>query len=116
MTRVLHFLGIGRLPKRPMVEATGGLERVALEIARIQARRGVKVTVASMAPTAWSGTWEGVSLRHRASHFQSAGIVAASVGLVALGAGGILVLTSTSARSTVAVVVAPTGLTGAVAW
>jgi glycosyltransferase involved in cell wall biosynthesis len=51
-----------------MIDATGGLERVALEIARIQARRGVKVTVASMAPTAWSGTWEGVSLRHLRPH------------------------------------------------
>ncbi|MGZ5920758.1 MAG: glycosyltransferase family 4 protein [Rhizomicrobium sp.] len=47
-----------------MVDATGGLERVALEIARIQARRGLEVTVASMAPTAWSGMWEGVRLRH----------------------------------------------------
>ena len=64
MTRVLHFLGIGRLPKRPMDDATGGTERVALEIARVQARRGVKVTVACMAPEAWTGTWEGVQLRH----------------------------------------------------
>ena len=62
--RVLHFLGIGRVPKTPMIDATGGTERVALEIARIQARRGVDVTVASMTPTAWRGTWEGVSLRH----------------------------------------------------
>src|SRR5579862_1133810 len=64
MTRVLHFLGIGRLPKQPMDDATGGTERVALEIARIQARRGMKVTVASMAPETWRGTWEGVDLRH----------------------------------------------------
>ena len=62
--RVLHFLGIGRVPKRPMVDATGGTERVALEIARIQARRGDEVTVASMTPAAWRGTWEGVRLRH----------------------------------------------------
>ncbi len=47
-----------------MVDATGGTERVVLEIARIQARRGVEVTVASMAPSGWHGTWEGVTLRH----------------------------------------------------
>ncbi|MES2254130.1 MAG: glycosyltransferase family 4 protein [Pseudomonadota bacterium] len=47
-----------------MIDATGGTERVALELARIQARRGMEVTVASMTPTAWHGTWEGVTLRH----------------------------------------------------
>jgi glycosyltransferase involved in cell wall biosynthesis len=47
-----------------MIDAAGGTERVALEIARIQARRGMDVTVASMAPMAWRGTWEGVTLRH----------------------------------------------------
>jgi glycosyltransferase involved in cell wall biosynthesis len=47
-----------------MIDATGGTERVALEIARIQARRGAEVTIASMAPTAWHGTWERVNLRH----------------------------------------------------
>ena len=62
--KVLHFMGGGWLTKRPMIDATGGTQRVALEIARIQARRGVDVTVASMAPTAWRGTWEGVKLRH----------------------------------------------------
>jgi glycosyltransferase involved in cell wall biosynthesis len=62
--RVLHFLGIGLIPKRPMIDASGGTERVALEIARIQARRGMDVTVASMASASWKGTWEGVKLRH----------------------------------------------------
>lgn len=47
-----------------MIDATGGTERVALEIARIQARRGADVTIASMAPTSWRGAWEGVNLRH----------------------------------------------------
>ncbi len=64
MTKVLHFLGIGQVPKRPMVDATGGAERVALEIARVQASRGVDTTVASMGPTSWNGTWQGVKLRH----------------------------------------------------
>ena len=62
--RILHFLGLGRVPKRPMIDAAGGIERVALELARIQARRGAEVTVASMTPQAWRGTWEGVRLRH----------------------------------------------------
>lgn len=62
--KVLHFMGGGWLTKRPMIDATGGTQRVALEIARIQARRGVDVTVASIAPTPWRGTWEGVKLRH----------------------------------------------------
>jgi glycosyltransferase involved in cell wall biosynthesis len=51
-----------------MVDATGGTERVALEIARIQARRGAKVTVASIMPDAWHGSWEGVNLRHLKPH------------------------------------------------
>jgi glycosyltransferase involved in cell wall biosynthesis len=47
-----------------MIDPAGGIERVALEIARIQAQRGAEVTVASMMPTAWRGTWEGVRLSH----------------------------------------------------
>jgi len=66
--KVLHFLGIGRLPKRPMIDATGGTERSALEIARIQARRGHDVTVASNAEENWQGTWEGVRLMHIAPY------------------------------------------------
>jgi glycosyltransferase involved in cell wall biosynthesis len=60
--KVLHFLGIGRLPTRPMVDATGGTERVVLEIARIQVRGGHDVTIASLDDEAWQGTWEGVKL------------------------------------------------------
>jgi glycosyltransferase involved in cell wall biosynthesis len=66
--KVLHFLGIGRLPKRPMIDATGGTERSALEIARIQTRRGFDVTVASNAEEAWEGRWEGVRLLHVAPY------------------------------------------------
>jgi glycosyltransferase involved in cell wall biosynthesis len=62
--KVLHFLGIGRLPKRPMADATGGTERMALEIARIQTRRGYDVTVASKADDDWQGSWERVRLLH----------------------------------------------------
>jgi glycosyltransferase involved in cell wall biosynthesis len=62
--KLLHFLGIGRLPKRPMIDATGGTERTALEVARIQARRGHDVTVASKADEDWEGRWEGVRLLH----------------------------------------------------
>jgi glycosyltransferase involved in cell wall biosynthesis len=62
--KVLHFLGIGRVPRRPLVDATGGTERTALEIARIQTSRGYDVTVASMADSDWQGSWQGVQLRH----------------------------------------------------
>jgi glycosyltransferase involved in cell wall biosynthesis len=47
-----------------MVDATGGTERSALEIARIQTRRGYDVTVASKADADWRGSWEGVKLLH----------------------------------------------------
>jgi glycosyltransferase involved in cell wall biosynthesis len=60
--KVLHYLGIGRLPTRPMVDATGGTERVALEIAKIQVRRGYDVTIAALDDEAWQGTWQGVKL------------------------------------------------------
>ncbi len=66
--KVLHFLGIGRLPKRPLIDATGGTERSALEIARIQTRRGYDVTVASNAEEYWEGRWEGVRLLHLAPY------------------------------------------------
>src|ERR1700748_1592271 len=66
--KILHFLGIGRLPKRPMVDATGGTERSALEIARIQTLRGHQVTVASKADEHWEGSWEGVRLLHLAPY------------------------------------------------
>jgi glycosyltransferase involved in cell wall biosynthesis len=62
--KILHFLGIGRLPRRPMIDATGGTERVALEIAKIQVSRGSDVTIASMAEQSWKGTWRGVRLLH----------------------------------------------------
>jgi glycosyltransferase involved in cell wall biosynthesis len=62
--KILHFLGIGRLPRQPMVDATGGTERVILEISRIQARRGHDVTIAWMGDEAWKGSWEGVRLLH----------------------------------------------------
>ena len=62
--KILHFLGIGRLPRQPMVDATGGTERVILEISRIQAARGHEVTIAWMGDEAWEGRWEGVRLLH----------------------------------------------------
>jgi glycosyltransferase involved in cell wall biosynthesis len=47
-----------------MIDATGGTERTALEVARIQASRGHDVTVASKADEDWEGRWEGVRLLH----------------------------------------------------
>lgn len=60
--KILHFLGIGVVPKRPLVDPTGGTERVVLEIARRQAAQGHRVTVASITSESWSGSWEGVEL------------------------------------------------------
>ncbi len=51
-----------------MIDATGGTERSALEIARIQTRRGHQVTVASNAEEYWEGSWEGVRLLHLAPY------------------------------------------------
>jgi glycosyltransferase involved in cell wall biosynthesis len=47
-----------------MVEATGGTERMALEVARIQTDRGHNVTVASKGEDDWEGAWAGVRLLH----------------------------------------------------
>jgi glycosyltransferase involved in cell wall biosynthesis len=62
--KIFHFLGIGKVPKRPMFDPMGGTERVALEIAKRQVARGHDVTVASMSITEWSGIWEGVHILH----------------------------------------------------
>jgi glycosyltransferase involved in cell wall biosynthesis len=51
-----------------MIDATGGTERSALEIARIQRHRGHDVTVASNADENWEGMWEGVRLLHLAPY------------------------------------------------
>jgi glycosyltransferase involved in cell wall biosynthesis len=68
--KILHFLGIGKVPKQPMVDPVGGTERVALEIAKRQAANGHKVTIASVTNRSWSGTWEGVSLLHLTYHWK----------------------------------------------
>ena len=45
-----------------MVDATGGTERVALKIAKIQVERGHDVAIASFDDEAWQGAWQGVKL------------------------------------------------------
>lgn len=60
--RILHFLGIGAVPKRPLVDATGGTERVVLETARRQVAQGHAVTIASIGKKNWMGSWQGVEL------------------------------------------------------
>lgn len=60
--KILHFIGIGKLPQHPELEAAGGLTRVALEIARLQAARGHRVVVAVVARAQWRAEWQGVSL------------------------------------------------------
>lgn len=45
-----------------MAEATGGTERVVLEVARIQQRKGFDVTIASKGSEYWRGNWENIKL------------------------------------------------------
>lgn len=60
--RILHLLGRVRLPKQPDREPASGVVRVALELARLQARGGHHVTVATSGPDSWRSDWEGVRL------------------------------------------------------
>jgi glycosyltransferase involved in cell wall biosynthesis len=60
--KILHLIGIGKLPRDPEREPAGGLTRVALEIARLQAARGHRVTVAAVARSGWRSEWHGVVL------------------------------------------------------
>ena len=61
--RILHVFGIGKLPRDPEREAVGGLTRVALELARLQAAAGHRVVVASVARARWRTEWRGVVLQ-----------------------------------------------------
>ncbi len=60
--RILHFLGVRRLPSDPDAEATGGLARVALELAKVQVGMGHQVWVATSASPGWRSKWEGIRL------------------------------------------------------
>ena len=60
--KIVHFLGTARLPLLPDEEGTGGLTRVALEIARAQQASGHDVWVATTARRRGQGQWHGVRL------------------------------------------------------
>lgn len=59
---ILHLLGRIHLPKQPDHDAASGVVRVALELARLQARQGHRVTVATSGSPPWEVRWEGVRL------------------------------------------------------
>ncbi|MBC6981488.1 glycosyltransferase family 4 protein [Caulobacter sp. 17J80-11] len=65
--RILHFVGIGLLPSDPDAEAVGGTERVALELARVQAARGAEVCVAGPAEAPSQRQWRGVTVQRLAA-------------------------------------------------
>ncbi len=60
--RVLHLLGNVKLPRNPDQEPASGIVRAALETARIQARDGHNITIATSGSKRWSARWEGVTL------------------------------------------------------
>ncbi|WP_018464908.1 glycosyltransferase family 4 protein [Calidithermus timidus] len=60
--RVLHLVGNLLLPKDPERERASGAVRVALELARAQARAGHQPWVVSIGPEAWGREWLGVRL------------------------------------------------------
>lgn len=60
--KVLHLVGQLLLPKDPEGERASGAVRVALELARVQARSGHRPWVVSIGPEAWAREWLGVRL------------------------------------------------------
>lgn len=60
--RILHLLGVVRLPQRPDEEPASGLVRAALELARTQVDAGNSVTVATAGSHPWISRWHGVKL------------------------------------------------------
>ncbi len=61
--RILHLLGVGRVPREPEHDPIPGVPRVALELARRQVDRGHRVTVAAPDGASWTAEWRGVELR-----------------------------------------------------
>lgn len=60
--RILHVLGIGRLPQRPDDEGVPGTSRVILELARRQRALGHEVVAGAIEADKWSTEWNGVRL------------------------------------------------------
>ena len=59
---IVHLLGSFRVPRDPDSEGCSGVVRVALELARLQAQHGHRVTVACVGAQAWQVNWQGVTL------------------------------------------------------
>lgn len=59
---IVHLLGSFRVPRDPDSEGCSGVVRVALELARLQAQHGHRVTVACVGSQAWQVDWQGVTL------------------------------------------------------
>jgi glycosyltransferase involved in cell wall biosynthesis len=60
--KILHFLSRRALPYEPADEGTGGITRVALELARAQHHLGHDVWVVTTARRTWQRVWNGVTL------------------------------------------------------
>jgi glycosyltransferase involved in cell wall biosynthesis len=60
--RILHILGNRKLPQDPDHEATSGVVRAALELARHQQDLGHEPWVVVVGPTGWESIWKGVRL------------------------------------------------------
>jgi glycosyltransferase involved in cell wall biosynthesis len=60
--KILHLLGRISAPENPDTDGISGVVRVALELARIQARNGHQVFVGSVGSSDRRSSWEGVNL------------------------------------------------------
>lgn len=58
--KILHVVGIGKLPQHPESEPTQGVARVALEIARAQVRENREIEVVALDDHNWHRSWHGV--------------------------------------------------------
>ncbi|NJN65396.1 MAG: glycosyltransferase family 4 protein [Chloroflexaceae bacterium] len=60
---IVHLLGNQYLPRCPDEEGSGGVTRVALELARAQVSLGHQVSVVVVDREPWGTEWQGVQLR-----------------------------------------------------
>jgi len=60
--KILHVLGSLKLPRDPDQDATGGVTRVAVELAKQQRAAGHQVTIVTVGEEPWRLNWRGISL------------------------------------------------------
>jgi glycosyltransferase involved in cell wall biosynthesis len=65
--KILHLLGSSSVPENPDTNGISGVVRVALELARIQARNGHQVFVGNVGKNSRRSSWEGVNLLRMSS-------------------------------------------------